>query len=121
MHGLFKTLQGHACSEFDRLALAHRFSEIFLTDPRPERAAPNMYLLLAGFENSLQRYQSAYDYTTIFLQLSSGSARGMLMRLHFAYALEKFDEIATLKGTLEKLDSAGKLNATQSKTLSFYN
>ena len=113
-------LQREECARADRIAFADRMAEIFLGDAAVATASPNYYLVLAGMENALQRFDKAYAYTSRFLEHSPRDVRGMLMQLHFTTALGKAQEAQALKQQLLKLQQEGRLNLGDSKTLALY-
>ena len=127
---LVRQIQNNDCPNFDRLSFANRMAEIFLSDqccngePHEnqfqEKAAPNIYAGLAVMENALERYDNAYEYTERFLAGSPGNVRGLLMKLHFATALHKGDEISSLLSQLQTLEASGVLSLADKQTLSLY-
>ncbi len=127
---LVRQLQDNKCPNFDRLVFADRMAVIFLDDTYrgdrdwkdqyQEKASPNIYAGLAVLENSLERYGNAYQYTERFLLGSPGNIRGLLMKLHFATALQKKDEMAKTLSRLIALEEAGVLTLADQQTLSLY-
>lgn len=120
LHGLTKLLQGQGCPSFDRLKLADRFVEIFLSDPQMSRASPNLFTLLASFENDLGRYGKALDYIQLTLAQVPGETRALLMKLHFATALGKVRDAGEAISTLQKKRDAGLLSNSDLRTLELY-
>jgi protein O-mannosyl-transferase len=120
MKGFATMLRREECARADRIAFADRMAEIFLGDAAVATASPNYYLVLAGMENALQRFDKAYAYTSKFLEHSPRDVRGMLMQLHFTTALGKAQETQALKQQLLKLQQEGRLNLGDSKTLALY-
>jgi hypothetical protein len=127
---LIRQLQDNLCPNFDRLLFADRMATIFLDSSASAsgdwkahyipKAAPNIYAGLAVLENSLERYEYAFQYAERFLLGSPGSVRGLLMKLHFATALQKEDEIAQTLKHLLALEEAGVLTLADQQTLSLY-
>jgi hypothetical protein len=117
---LVRLLQDNVCPEFDRIAFADRMAEIFLVDGYPNKGASNMYVSLAVLENALERYGNASEYIGRFLILSPGNTRGLLMKLHFATALNKMQEAEMVKAQLQQMDNRGKLTVGEKQTLSLY-
>jgi hypothetical protein len=127
---LVRQIQNNECANFDRLSFANRMAAIFLSDQccgqGPEansfkaKVSPNIYAGLAVLENALERYDNAYRYTERFLAGSPGNTRGLLMKLHFATALRKDDEISSLLSQLQTLEASGVLSLADKQTLSLY-
>jgi hypothetical protein len=127
---LVRQIQNNDCPNFDRLSFANRMAEIFLSDQCcedqlhgnefQEKASPNIYAGLAVLENALERYDNAYKYSERFLTGSPGNVRGLLMKLHFATALHKDDEISSLLFQLQSLEASGVLTLADQQTLSLY-
>jgi hypothetical protein len=117
---LVRLLQDDVCPEFDRLAFADRMAEIFLVDGYPNKGASNIYSSLAVLENALKRYGNAYDYIGRFMILSPGNTRGLLMKLHFATALNKKQDAEMVKAQLQNMGNRGKLTVGEKQTLSLY-
>jgi protein O-mannosyl-transferase len=113
-------LQDNACPDFDRVGFADRMAEIFLAENTPSTASANIYAGLALLENTLQRWQNALAYSELYLRSSPANAQGLLMKLHFASALGKVDEAATVAALLQEMDAQGKLTVGQRQTLSLY-
>ena len=120
MKGFANMLQRDKCVHADRIAFADRMAEIFFGDAAVATASPNYYLVLAGMENALQRFDMAYAYTSRFLEHSPRDVRGMLMQLHFTTALGKEREAQALVQKLLKLQEEGRLNLGDRKTLALY-
>jgi protein O-mannosyl-transferase len=119
-HTLVKLLQSNACPEFDRDGLSARLAELYLVVGSPASASPNMYSLLAGFENSRSNYRLAYLYTEKFLQQSPDDTRGLLMQLHFTTALGFRDEAESISANLIAKREAGSLTIREVETLALY-
>jgi len=127
---LVRQLQDNKCPNFDRVFFADQMAAIFLGDQYGadgdwrdlygEKASPNIYASLAVLENALERYDNAHRYTEMFLAGAPGNIRGMLMKLHFATALQKNDEIASVMAKLVALEEAGVLTLQDRQTLSLY-
>ncbi len=127
---LVRQLQDNKCPRFDRFMFADRMAEILLHDEccdkqsmglrLKEKASPNIYAGLAVLENSLERYDNAYQYIERFLYGSPGNIRGLLMKLHFATALQKEGEVVELLALLENLAASGALTLADRQTLSLY-
>ncbi|MEH6609475.1 MAG: hypothetical protein V7696_08895 [Halioglobus sp.] len=120
LNGLLGLFKEGKCPNFDERALADRFAELFLHDPQVSRASPKMFLVLAGLENRLQRYDSAYQYTELSLSLSPYDVTGLLMKLHFSTALDRSGEIDRTFRELQALDAIGALSISQRETLNLY-
>ena len=120
LHYLVRKLQNGECPAVDSMAIADKFSALLLGDPAQAEVTAEVYAGLAVLENSLQRYQKAYDYTNLFLSLSSGNARGLLMKLHFATALGKTDSTDLARSKLLMLEDSGLLTLSEQQTLSLY-
>ncbi len=119
-HVLVQMLQDDVCPEFDWIALADHLAGIYLIDNRTHRASANMYSVLAGLENALQRFDRAYAYTELFLALSPTNTRGQLMKLHFATALGKVEVAEQMIAALQGKQAAGELNVGEQQTLALY-
>lgn len=117
---LVRLLQDNTCPDFDRIRFADRMADIFLADNTQATASANIYISLAVLENTLQRWVIAGAYTDRYLQLSPDNANALLMKLHFATALGKVDEIAAVTALLQEMDSQGKLTVGEQQTLSLY-
>jgi protein O-mannosyl-transferase len=117
---LVRLLQDDACPDFDRLRFANRMVTIFLAEDRVATASANIYNALAVLENALQRWELADAYIGLYLQQSPENPAGLLMKLHFASALGKVEEVATVIAQLQKMDSQGELTVGQRQTLSLY-
>jgi hypothetical protein len=127
---LVRQLQNNECPKFDRVLFANRMAEIFLgdqccsvkmgDDTFKEKGAANIYAGLAVLENTLERYDNAYQYTERFLAGAPGNSRGLLMKLHFATALQKDDEISSLLSQLQMIEASGVLSLADKQTLSLY-
>lgn len=127
---LVRQMQDNECPNFDRLLFADRMVTLFLSDQCcedqldggsfQEKASPNIYAGLAVLENALERYDNAYQYTERFLMGSPGSVRGLLMKLHFATALQKQDEVGSTMAQLLLLEKSGALNLADAQTLALY-
>jgi tetratricopeptide (TPR) repeat protein len=119
-HYLIRKLDADECPALDKVLIADKFSTILLGPQAPATVTSEVYAGLAALENSLQRYQSAYDYANLSLDLDPGSVRGMLMKLHFATALEKKQAVELVRAQLIVLESAGLLTVGERQTLSLY-
>lgn len=127
---LVRQIQNNDCPNFDRMSFSNRMEEIFLSDECcsdeldgnkfREKASPNIYAGLAVLENALERYDNAYEYTERFLAGSPGNIRGLLMKLHFATALHKGEEVSSLLIQLQSLETSGVLSLADKQTLSLY-
>jgi len=117
---MVRLLQENRCPEFDSIRFADRMAEIFLVEDFRGKASANIYSDLAVLENALERYDNAYGYADIFLALSPGNKRGLLMKLHFATALGKVDSANEVIATLQGLDQQGKLTVGEQQTLALY-
>ncbi|MFT6365741.1 MAG: hypothetical protein ACJAUG_001461 [Halioglobus sp.] len=119
-HGLTKLLQGEGCPSFDRLKLADRLVEIFLSDPQNSRASSNLFILLASFENHLSRYGNAFDYIQLSLAETPDDTRALLMKLHFATALGKVGDAGEAIKMLQKKRDGGTLSNVDLQTFELY-
>jgi hypothetical protein len=119
-HYLIRKLDADECPALDKVLIADKFSTILLGPQAPATVTSEVYAGLAALENSLQRYQSAYDYANLSLDLDPGSVRGMLMKLHFATALEEKKAAELVRAQLIVLESAGLLTVGEKQTLSLY-
>ena len=117
---MVRLLQDNVCPQFDRLYFADRMAAIFLADWNLEKASANIYSSLAVLENTLQRYDKAYEYTQRFLALSPDNTRALLMKLHFTTALGRVKEAQEVKTRLQRMDSEGKLTVGERQTLALY-
>jgi hypothetical protein len=120
MQGFAKILQREVCARSDRIAFADRMAEVFLGDASVATASPKYYLVLAGIENDLGRYDNAYAYTEKLLESSPSNVRGMLMQLHFATALGNEQQAQILVQQLLQLQEEGRLKIGDRKTLALY-
>lgn len=119
-HYLVRKLEGNECPALDRTAIADKFSALLLGPAAPATVTAEVYAGLAVLENALQRHQKAYDYAELFLQLSPGSVRGMLMKLHFGTALGEKEAVELVLLELIVLENAGLLSVGETQTLSLY-
>ncbi|CAA0109739.1 Uncharacterised protein [Halioglobus japonicus] len=117
---MVRLLQNDRCPQFDRVRFADRLAQIYLEDGFKRKASANIYSNLAVLENALQRYDNAYAYIERYLALSPDNTRGLLMKLHFATALGKVEEVQTVIATLQELDEQGKLTVGEQQTLALY-
>jgi len=117
---MVRLLQDDRCPQFDRMRFADRLAEMFMVEDFKLKAAANTYSNLAVLENALGRYANAYIYTEKFLALSKNNKRGLLMKLHFATALEKADDAREVIATLQQMDEQGKLTVREQQTLAMY-
>jgi len=122
---LVRNLQDNICPNFDRIVFADRMAALFLDDEvsgsqYQAKAAPNIYASLAILENALERYDNAYQYTERFLLGSPDNIQGLLMKLHFATALQKTAEIASVLAKLRAREELGELTVAEQQTLSLY-
>jgi hypothetical protein len=117
---LVDLLEHGACPRFDWDAFSDRMAELFLSDYAMVTAPSSVYLTLAVMENALGRYDNAYEYTSIFLTQRPDDAQALLMKLHFATALDKQAETDRLKDKLRQIASRGGLTTAQEEMLSFY-
>jgi tetratricopeptide (TPR) repeat protein len=119
-HYLVRKLDANECPALDKVLIADEFSAILLGPQAPATVTSEVYAGLAALENSLQRYQKAYDYADLSLALDPGSVRGMLMKLHFATALDEKEAVELVRAQLTVLENAGRLTVGERQTLSFY-
>ena len=117
---MVRLLQDNRCPQFDRVRFADRVAQLFLVDDFKRRASANIYSNLAVLENALHRYDNAYAYAERFLALSPNSSRGLLMKLHFATALNKVEAAQAVITTLQQMDQQGKLTVAEQQTLALY-
>jgi len=117
---MVRLLQDKTCPEFDSLRFADRMAEIFLVDDYKRKGSDKIFFDLAVLENALQRYDKAYAYAQRFLALSPWDKRGLLMKLHFATALDKTSEAQDVIATLQRMDEQGKLTVGEQQTLALY-
>ena len=118
--GVISLLQQEDCAGANQLAFADRMAELFLGDTAVATASSNYYLVLAGMENNLQRFDNAYAYTQRSLEDAPQNVHGLLMQLHFATALGKEPEAHALLQQLTKMREEGRLNIRDSSTLELY-
>jgi hypothetical protein len=117
---LVQLLENDTCPDFNWVAFSDRMAELFLHDHAGKEASPQVYLTLAIMENALGGYGNAYKYTDIFLALRPDDPQALLMKLHFATALEKSSETYRLRHKLRQIASQGGLTTAQEEMLSFY-
>ena len=120
MYGFARIMERGLCTPADRLAFADRMAGIFLGAEAEATASLNYYTVLAGMENDLARYDNAYRYMEKVLAQSPDQVRALLMQLHFATALGREAEAASLAEKLIALREAGELNVGQTQTLALY-
>jgi len=119
-HFLVRKLQNGECPALDTVLIADKFAGLLLGDPARATVTAEVYAALAVLENTLQRYQNAYDYSDYFLDLSPDNARGLLMKLHFATALGEREDAELVRSRLNMLEEAGLLTLGEQHTLSLY-
>lgn len=117
---LVRILQDDACPGLDEVQFADRMGEIFLVDDFRKRGASHIFSNLAVLENALGRYDRAFAYAEKFLAFSPNNSRGLLMKLHFAKALNRPDDADDAISRLQALDRQGKLTVGEQKTLALY-
>ncbi|MFK7974952.1 MAG: glycosyltransferase family 39 protein [Halioglobus sp.] len=116
---MVRLLQDDRCPHIDRVVFANRMAKIFLVDGK-RRGALKIYGSLAVLENALGRYDKALAYTEVILQRSPNRKRALLMKLHFATALQQHDAVADAAKRLTALQLAGKLTVGEEQTLALY-
>ena len=117
---LVRMLQDDRCPEFDRVRLADRFKVLYLDDPNVRKGKSNIYANLAVLENVLGRYDNAFAYTERFLTMAPRHKRALLMKLHFATALQRDEDAAEVIAILQGMDARGELTVAQQQTLALY-
>jgi hypothetical protein len=117
---LVRLLQDDRCPQFDRVRFADRMAELYLVEDFQHKASAKIYSNLAVLENALQRYDNAYAYAQQLLALSPYDKRGLLMKLHFATALNKVEAAQAVIATLQQMDQQGKLTVAEQQTLALY-
>ena len=120
VNGLVGMLNRNECPSFDELAFSRRLAEIYLSDPEPNRASPNLYIVLAALENAKMRFESAHQYSGLALESNPEDIKGLLMHLHFSVALGKADEARKIYSKLNGLVREGRLSDREVDTLSLY-
>lgn len=116
---MVRHLQNGNCPELDRVAFADRMAEVYLSDDQ-RRGALNIYSSLAVLENALGRFDNAFAYAERVLRKSPTNRRGLLMKLHFATALQKDEAVAEAVSSLKALKAQGKLDVEDQQTLALY-
>ena len=116
---MVRLLQDDRCPHIDRVAFADRMAQLLLVDER-RRGASRIYSSMAVLENALGRYDKAYAYIDHVLRRSPNNRQALLMKLHFATALNRLESKAEVIAQLTALREAGKLNTAQQQTLDLY-
>ena len=117
---MVRLLQDNQCPQFDRIAFADRLAEIYLVADYEHKGAATLFSNLAVLENALQRYDNAYTYADRFLVLNPDDTRGLLMKLHFATALGKEEEVNAVMAILHEMDQQGKLTVGEQQNMALY-
>jgi len=120
LRAMVRLLQDDQCPQFDRIRFADRMAKLFLVEDFRFKASAKIYSNLAVLENALNRYDNALAYVEQVLALSPGDKRGLLMKLHFATALDKGQAAQEVIATLQRMDEQGKLTVGEQQTLALY-
>lgn len=117
---LVRLLQDDRCPGFDGKIFADHMASIYIVKEFKERGSANIYSSLAVLENALGRYDNALAYAEQFLVMRPGNRRGLLMKLHFATALGRENEVAQALSVLNELEQKGALTEGEMQTLRLY-
>ncbi len=112
--------QDDACPGFPWLFAANHLAGLYLESDSVATAAPNVHSTLASLENSLQRYDKAYQYMLRFREVLPDNTRGQLMQLHFTTALGKVGEAKDLIKQLQDKQARGELTVGEQQNLALY-
>ncbi len=116
---MVRLLQDNACPHIDRVVFADRMAQILLIDDR-RRGAAALYSAMAILENALGRFDNALAYIEHVLRRSPNNRQALLMKLHFATALDRAAAVEEAVERLQSLQAQGKLTTAQRQTLALY-
>lgn len=108
------------CPGLELDTFTSQMSQVLLLKPGQLVAPDSFYIVMAGLENHLQDFQSAYQYIDYALMAAPDNVRAMLMQLHFTTALGKVAEAEALKQRLLAKQAAGELSVGDQQTLALY-
>ncbi|MEP5566892.1 MAG: hypothetical protein ABJN62_03575 [Halioglobus sp.] len=120
LHALVLMLQDDSCPKFDRYGFADRMEHFYLSKSATAGDAPGVFFSLAILENSLQRYDNAYNYIETYTRNNPNDIKGLMMKLHFLVILGKTKERDNLISNLLEYNKAGLLTVAQQRTLDLY-